>query len=415
MENSFIKNRNIIIVGQQPWDVPIGSNCKNIAIEFSKQNRVLYVNSPLDRISSLKDRKQADVRKRLNVIKGKENGLVQLNPNLWNLYPDCLVESLNWISIDFLFDWINKRNNKKFADSIKRAAKQLSFSNYILFNDNEIMKCFYLKKLLNPDIGIYYSRDYILATPYWKKHGERLEPQVIADNDLCLANSPYLASYCKKYNPNSWYVGQGCEIEIFKNNQSAPPEDITKIRQPRIGYVGALLSNRLDIETLTYIAESRPQWNIILVGPEDADFQSSRLHGFTNVFFTGPRPVDELPAYVAAFDVCINPQIVNQLTIGNYPRKIDEYLAMGKPVVATRTATMEIFKDYVFLAEGKEDYCALLELALTENSVQKEADRKNFAATHTWENSVGEIYKSIIRWQKNYKPNQFIVHRNLIE
>ena len=51
----MIKNRDIIIVGQQPWDVEIGSNCKNIAIEFSKNNRVLYVNSPLDRFTSLRN------------------------------------------------------------------------------------------------------------------------------------------------------------------------------------------------------------------------------------------------------------------------------------------------------------------------------------------------------------------------
>ena len=36
----LITNRDIIIVGQQPWDVEIGSNCKDIAIEFSKYNRV---------------------------------------------------------------------------------------------------------------------------------------------------------------------------------------------------------------------------------------------------------------------------------------------------------------------------------------------------------------------------------------
>lgn len=50
----MIRNRDIIVVGQQPWDVEIGSNCKNIATEFAKHNRVLYVNSPLDRITFFK-------------------------------------------------------------------------------------------------------------------------------------------------------------------------------------------------------------------------------------------------------------------------------------------------------------------------------------------------------------------------
>src|SRR5919205_3066587 len=113
MSEMMIKNRDIIVVGQQPWDVEIGSNCKNIALEFSRHNRVLYVNSPLDRITSIRDRNHPKTQKRLDVIKGKEKGLIQIQPNLWNLYPDCIVESVNWISVNTVFDWINKANAKR--------------------------------------------------------------------------------------------------------------------------------------------------------------------------------------------------------------------------------------------------------------------------------------------------------------
>jgi glycosyltransferase involved in cell wall biosynthesis len=133
----------------------------------------------------------------------------------------------------------------------------------------------------------------------------------------------------------------------------------------------------------------------VLVGPEDETFAASRLHNLNNVLFVGARPPYELPGYVNAFSVCINPQIVNQLTIGNYPRKVDEYLAMGKPVVATRTKAMETFDDYVYLAENKDDYVELIKKALEENSSESSDNRKRFAATHTWQNSVEEIYKSI--------------------
>jgi glycosyltransferase involved in cell wall biosynthesis len=395
MSGKIIENKDIIIVGQQPWDVGIGSNCKNIALEFSKNNRVLYVNSPLDRITSLRERNDLKIQKRLNVIKGKENGLVQLQPNLWNLYPDCMVESVNWISVDFIFDWVNKANAKKFVASIQKALKKLDFKNYLLFNDNEIIKCFYLKELLQPERSIYYSRDYILATNYWKKHGERLEPLVIAKSDLCVANSPYLTDYCKQYNPKAWYVGQGCELEIFQKNSFETPEELKDLPGPVIGYVGALINNRLDISILSHIAYTKAEWNIILVGPEDNSFRNSNLHQLKNIFFTGSKPAEQLPNYINAFDVCINPQIVNGLTIGNYPRKIDEYLIMGKPVVATYTRTMEIFKDYAHLANSKEEYVMLIEKALEEHTEPFIEKRKSFAATHTWEKSVAEIYNSI--------------------
>ncbi len=54
---------------------------------------------------------------------------------------------------------------------------------------------------------------------------------------------------------------------------------------------------------------------------------------------------EQTAAYIHHFTICINPQLVNPLTIGNYPRKIDEYLASGKPVVATATQAMEMFRE----------------------------------------------------------------------
>jgi len=387
---------DIIIIGQQPWDTEIGSNCKNIALELSKTNRVLYVNSPLDRITLLRNRNDQKIQKRLNVIKKKESGLVKISENLWNLYPDCMVESINWISSHFIFDLANKYNNYKFAVSIKKAIKDLGFTNFLLFNDNEIFKGFYLKKFLNPKLSIYYSRDFMVAVDYWKKHGEKFEPKLIADSDLCVANSTFLAEYCRKFNPNSYYVGQGCDLDIFiKDAYNAPSENFSADQRPVIGYVGALQSIRLDIEILAHIAIARPEWTILLVGPEDEQFKASRLHSIPNIIFTGIKPISELPDYIHYFDICINPQLVNEVTIGNYPRKIDEYLALGKPVIATATKAMETFGDFVYLAHSKEDYVTLIEKALIENSLHEQAGRKEFALEHTWENSVAAIYNAI--------------------
>jgi glycosyltransferase involved in cell wall biosynthesis len=114
-----------------------------------------------------------------------------------------------------------------------------------------------------------------------------------------------------------------------------------------------------------------------------------------NVTFTGSRGISDLPAYINAFDVCVNPQLLNEVTIGNYPRKIDEYLAVGKPVVATATDAMSVFADHVYLGQSKEDYVRLIELALAENSHARIAGRRTFASSHTWENSVGDIYEAI--------------------
>ena len=395
-KNDMLVNRDIVIVGQQPWDVEIGSNCKNIALEFSKNNRVLYVNSALDRITLLKNKNEPKVVKRLEVIKHKRKGIEPISHNLWNLFPDCLVESITWLKSKALFNSLNKVNNKRFAESIKKAIKELGFKDIILFNDNDMFRSFYLKEYLQPLVSIYYSRDFMLAVDYWKFHGTKLEPELIAKSDICTANSTYLANYCKKYNPRSYYVGQGCDLEMFSNLKNKnTPADMANIPKPVIGYVGALQSIRLDIELLAHLANEKPDWSIVLVGPEDNEFKASNLHNIKNIYFLGGKPPTELPTYINSFDVCINPQIVNQVTIGNYPRKIDEYLAMGKPVVATGTEAMSIFAAHTYLANDKKDYPLLIEKALVEDSSTLQQNRREFAASHTWENNVKEIYRAI--------------------
>ncbi len=398
--DNHIKGRDIIIVGQQPWDTSIGSNCKNIALEWSKFNRVLYVNSPLDRISKYRSKSDPKISKRIAIVNRIEPGLIKISENLWNLFPDEIIESINWIPSQSIFEYFNKRNNIIFAKSILKAMRELDFKNCILFNDNDMFRSFHLKSLLEPAISIYYSRDFMLAVDYWKSHGTKLEPELIANSDICVANSLYLANYCRKYNQNSVYVGQGCELEMFIQCETfAKPLDMIPIKAPIIGYVGALQSIRLDINIIEHIAKERPDWSIVLVGPEDAEFLSSELHTLSNVYFMGSKNPSSLPAYINFFDVCINPQIINQVTIGNYPRKIDEYLAVGKPVVATKTDGMVIFKDHCYLAETKEEYVTLIEEGLLNDSVELKINRQKFAATHTWENSVLEIDKAIQKWE----------------
>lgn len=383
--------RDIIIVGQQPWDAEIGSNCKDIALELSKTNRVLYVNSPLDRISKIRYAHTPYVKRRLDVIKKGQPEIITINNNLFNLYPNCIAESINWIPTTQLFNKANWINNKRFSLSILKAVQELNFKDYLLFNDSEIFKAFYLKELLKPVLSAYYSRDYLMGVKYWQKHGSTLEPALIAKSDLCLANSEYLRKYCEKYNKNSFYVGQGCDFTYFDTNNIGVATEIQSIQKPIVGYVGALWTSRLDLTLLENMAKKKTEWSFVYVGPEDEKFQNSELHQLTNVHFLGPKSPDQLGTYIKGFDVCINPQYLNPITIGNYPRKIDEYLALGKPTVATKTEAMMDFQDYVYLAENEAQFVTGIQYLLETDNTEMQQRRINFALSHSWENCVNKI------------------------
>ena len=387
---------DIVIVGLQPWYTEIGSNCKSIALELSKNHRVLYINAPLDRKTILRRKEDVHIKRHLDIIRDGSEDLVEVQPNLWNYYPKNILESLNWIRPTALFSLLNRINNRRYAADIRRAADRLGFKNFILFNDNDIFRSFYLKDLLKPALYIYYSRDNLLGVDYWKRHGKSLEPAHIAKADVAVANSAYLADYLSTYNKNAYYIGQGCNVGLFNPATSLDkPEDMEGIPSPVIGYVGVLSDLRLDPDLIRMMAQSKPDRHIVLVGPEDEAFAKSSLHQLPNVHFLGKKPLEALPAYIAHFDVCINPQKVNPVTIGNYPLKIDEYLAMGKPVVATRTEALQPFEDYIYAAGTASAYPALIDRALAEDTPQRQHQRIVFARTHTWENSVASLETAI--------------------
>ncbi|SDX07745.1 Glycosyltransferase involved in cell wall bisynthesis [Lutibacter oricola] len=391
----MIKGKDIIIVGIQPWDIEIGSNCKNIAVEMSRNNRILYVNSPLDRISKFKERKTEKIKKRIRIKSGKEADLVSINSNMWTFYPKTTIESINWIGSKKIFDSVNRMNTKKFTNDIKSAIDRLGFKNFIIFNDSSMFLGQHLKEFLQPALYIYYMRDYLTKNPYWKKHGVRLEPKLIENADLVVNNSTLYAEYGAKYNKHCYMVGQGCDTSLFNDLERdiQASKDFEGLPKPIIGYVGFLSSRRLSIDIIEHIAVAKPEWSIVLVGPEDENFKSSNLHNLSNVYFLGSKDSSELPNYIKGFDVAINPQLINDATIGNYPRKIDEYLAMGKPTLASATKAMDYFKDYTYLGKTKEDYVILAEKALKENNENLETKRRTYGTSHSWENNVKEIYK----------------------
>ena len=393
----MIKGRDFIVFGLQAWDLNIASTIKYTATEISRNNRVIFVNPPLQRSMALMHKNMPEVQKRLKVLKGEEPDLVQENENLWVLTPKTIVESINWINSKTIFDFFNRINNKKFAKQIKDAVKRLNFKNYIILDDNSMIMGYDIKELLKPDLFVYLLRDAVTLVSYHKRHGTRLQPDIIKKADLVVTNSDFFANYARKTNPNSHMIGQGCDLTMYNddNGKLKIPDDIINIKRPIIGYVGFLTTIRLDIEILVYIAEQKPEWSVVLVGPEDDDFKNSKLHQLKNVYFLGRKEPKELAAYIKGFDVALNPQLVNEITDINYPLKIDEYLAMGKPTVATKTTFMEYFRGYTYLPSTKEEYVKEIEKALKEDSPELQKRRIAYASEHTWENFVNKIYKHI--------------------
>lgn len=395
-----MKDQNIVMLCQQSWDIGIATSAKNLAKEFAKTNRVLYINMPLDVNTVLRDFGkpggfgQPDVRNRLRILLGRKESITHPEPNVWVLTPRVLGLSINWIRSLGLFRSLNRVNSRLLADSISQTTRKLGFDTYFLFQDGIIFQGLELKKLLAPQLSLYYLRDYTLGVPYFQRHGPWVEAQLLRQADAVVVNSAYLGDYARKHNPHSYDIGQGCVLSMYQVEADYPrPTDLAPVQQRTIVYTGFLTAIRLDIELLLTIARQRPHWDLVLVGPEDEEFEQSALHKLPNVFFLGSKKPEQLAAYLHYADVCINPQVINDATVGNYPLKIDEYLAMGKPVVATATRTMELFADHVYLATGPDQWLRCLDEAMTDAGPSTAAARIAFARSHTWAASAGALYR----------------------
>lgn len=381
---------NFVFVSLQRINTDRDSTSTNIAKELAKKHRVLYINPPIDKRTYYFGNVDRYTEKHIQLIKtGRGENLEQVAENLWILNPLTLVNSINWIPFTRVFSCFNKHNNVRLAKEVKQIFDRIGFTNVILINDKDIYKGFYLKELLSPLLYVYLDRDYIVGMGYWKKHGSKLEPILMEKADLIVCNSPGFTERAKTFNPNSFYIGNGCNLQLFDiDKHFACPDDMKPLKDhPVIGYVGALLALRLDIDLLVHLAKAKPEWNLVLIGAEDEAFASSELHQLSNVYFLGKKDSRDVPAYIVCFDCCINPQVVNDITNDNYPLKIDEYIAMGRPTVATRTNVMEqVFSPVVRLASDVGEFIQEIEASLNEKDHDKVRERVRLARSHSWQN-----------------------------
>ncbi|MEG1075746.1 MAG: glycosyltransferase, partial [Mucinivorans sp.] len=351
----MIKKRDFVFTGLQSWDMAIGSNARDIATCVARGNRVLYVNAPGSLFAHSKPDAPDGVR-RAQVVSGQAPALRQMSPTLWVLdYPFAILP-VNFLPDGKLFDLVNRFNNRRMYRYVKKVLKTLRFNDYTLFIDNDMYRSFYAKEYLSPALALYYRRDK-MSGPYWQKHSVRIEGLLCAKCDAVVANSIQLAKAMSSYNERSFDIGQGVDLSNYDTHRVYDiPQDMSAIARPVVGYTGALTSQRLDLELLYSVAQSMRDVSFVFVGGEDEAFKIHKIHNLGNVYFLGLKDFSLVPQYIAAFDVCINPQLLNDVTIGNYPRKVDEYLALGKPVVATRTDTMAIFEPYTWNCLGSDEY-----------------------------------------------------------
>ena len=165
------------------------------------------------------------------------------------------------------------------------------------------------------------------------------------------------------------------------------PVDQAGIPTPRMGFIG-VIDERFDTELLREVAAARPDWQLVMVGPV-VKIDPATLPQASNIHYLGQKTYDELPAYLAGWDVALLPFALNDSTRFISPTKTPEYLAAGCAVVST--AIRDVVRPYgdknlVRIARSAPQFVEAIALALAEaKSPTRLAAADAFLADLSWD------------------------------
>jgi glycosyltransferase involved in cell wall biosynthesis len=163
-------------------------------------------------------------------------------------------------------------------------------------------------------------------------------------SDVVFTSCSQLAERLAPFTNNIHIFPMGVDLGAFDNSGGETPSDAAEraetLPRPIIGYVGGL-HKHVDFDLLAAMAEARPDWSWVFVGPFQAAVEKLQRH--PNIYLLGPKPHQELSGFLRSFDVCIVPYVKSGYTETVVPVKLNEYLAAGKAVVSTDIPTVREF------------------------------------------------------------------------
>ena len=233
--------------------------------------------------------------------------------------------------------------------------------------------------------------DVHVAQPDLKPLYQRWEDELLERCHAVVATAEDLAEDARRRRPGiaTAVIRNGVDVERFERGAAQPrPHDLPPADRKIIGFVGALY-RWIEWRLIRACVEALPAARFVFVGPDDGNPAVAELAQRDNVEFLGARPYADVPAYMAAFDVCWVPFTQDHISKAANPVKVYEYLALGKPTVSTPVADTTHFENLIQVGATADEIIAALQAALVDADPAAEA-RRNFARRNTWSARAAE-------------------------
>jgi len=222
-------------------------------------------------------------------------------------------------------------------------------------------------KHITPDVTVYDAMDELSKFKFAPEHLLSYEQELIDRADVVFTGGSSLYEAKKHRHPHVHCFPSSVDRAHFAKARARQfdPADQEDLPRPRLGFYG-VIDERFDTELLASIAEMRPSWSFVMLGPvvKIAQEDLPKRH---NIHYLGGKTYDQLPSYLSGWDVALMPFAMNESTQFISPTKTPEYLAGGRPVVST--PIKDVVRHYgqlegVRIASTPEEFVAACEEAL---------------------------------------------------
>ena len=223
------------------------------------------------------------------------------------------------------------------------------------------------------------------------------EARLLELADLVFTGGRSMYEVRKDRHPRVYCFPSGVDVEHYRQvRDPATPEAnaLMSIPHPRLGYFG-VLDERIDWELIAAVAEQRPAWQWVLVGPT-AKVAPEELPQLPNVHYLGQQTYADLPTFLKGFDIATMPFALSEATRFISPTKTPEYLAGGKAVISTPVPDVVAqYSGIVYLADDADAWITTVEKMLAASCAERErrlAQAQPILAESSWDSTVERMW-----------------------
>lgn len=379
---------DIILFSTADWDNPFWTNKQHMAKTFEENgHRIIYIDSLGLRKPTATAKDFSRILKRFkSLIKPYSRVSRQIRCVSPFILPFHNIKAVSLFNKWFLF-WV-----------IRLLSFYLNFKKIVVWTYSPITDD--IVDLFDKSLLVYHCVDDLRASPGIDADMiQRRENALVLKSDFVFTTSQALYDRLLPLNDKTYYFNNVCDYKHFSKavkETFEEPADLMPIKRPRILFIGALSSYKVDFELIAYIAQSKPAWEWILIGEigEGEPLTNINiLQNLENIHFLGPKSYHELPIYLQHSDVTVIPARLNQYTDSMFPMKFFEYLSSGKQVVTTNLTSLHSYSDLYFNSFSNLEFLQNLETILDKGMGKNNDKILDTCLKQTWQRRYIEMMK----------------------